>query len=155
MFRTLIWATDGSAGAEAALVEARRLAELSGGHIVAVHIDQRLAGRFGGWSTLADEEDRSIAVKAKVEELKGEGVDIEYVVRHGRQFPADLLAAFAAELDADLIVCGSRGHGAIAGVLLGSFTQHLLHVAPCPVLVVPERAARDRSTAPERAEVSV
>lgn len=154
MFKTLIWATDGSAGAEAALVEARRLAELSGAHIVAVHIDQRLAGRFGGWSTLADEEDRSLELRTKVAELKGEGVEIEYVVRHGRQFPADVVAAFAAELDADLIVCGTRGHGAIAGALLGSFTQHLLHVSPCPVLVVPERAAVERPAYPVRDEVT-
>jgi len=154
MFKTLIWATDGSAGAEVALVEARRLAELSGGRIVAVHVDQRLTGRFGGWSTLADEEDRSLALHTKVGELKAEGVDIEYVVRHGRQFPADIVAAFATEMDADLILCGTRGHGSIAGALLGSFTQHLLHVSPCPVLVVPERAALDRAAYPTRDEVT-
>lgn len=32
---------------------------------------------------------------------------------------------------------GSHGQGAVAGLFLGSFTVHLLKVAPCPVLVVP------------------
>jgi nucleotide-binding universal stress UspA family protein len=38
---------------------------------------------------------------------------------------------------ADVVVVGTRGHTAIGGLLLGSVTQRLLHVAPCPVLAVP------------------
>lgn len=32
---------------------------------------------------------------------------------------------------------GTRGYPAIGGLLLGSVTQRLLHIAPCPVLTVP------------------
>lgn len=156
MYKTLIWATDGSPGADAAFAEARRLNEVSGGHIVAVHIDQKLAGRFGGWSTLADEDDRQAALRTRVDELKAEGLDIEFIIRHGRHVPAEMVAALAEELHADLIVCGTRGHGSLAGAVLGSFTQHLLHVAPCPVLAVPERVAREHvTTYPKRTEVTV
>ena len=156
MYKTLLWATDGSPGADAALTEARRLTEVAGGHIIAVHIDQKLAGRFGGWSTLADEEDRQAALRKRVEELKAEGLDIEFIIRHGRQVPAELVAALAEELNVDIIACGTRGHGSLAGAVLGSFTQHLLHVAPCPVLAVPERVAREHAAAyPKRTEVPV
>ncbi len=51
------------------------------------------------------------------------------------------IASIADDADADLIVCGTRGHSAVAGLLLGSVTQRLLHLARQPVLVVPEGAS--------------
>lgn len=45
-------------------------------------------------------------------------------------------ALLAASADADLLVVGSHGHGVVAGVLLGSVTQRVLHRARCPVVVV-------------------
>jgi nucleotide-binding universal stress UspA family protein len=50
--------------------------------------------------------------------------------------PARTLAG-ACEDGADLLVAGSRGYGPVARVLLGSVSTQLVHLAPCPVLVVP------------------
>ncbi len=41
----------------------------------------------------------------------------------------------AAE-NAELLVVGSRGHGAFTGMLLGSVSEHCVSHSPCPVVVV-------------------
>jgi nucleotide-binding universal stress UspA family protein len=50
--------------------------------------------------------------------------------------PAREIIAEAEDRNADLVVVGSRGHGRLAGLLLGSVAQKLVSHAPCPVLVV-------------------
>lgn len=52
---------------------------------------------------------------------------------------AHSIAEAAEGAQADVIVVGTRGQTPLGGLLLGSVTQRLLHIAPCPVLVVPTR----------------
>ncbi|WP_157253941.1 universal stress protein [Nonomuraea typhae] len=47
----------------------------------------------------------------------------------------------ADELDASLIVTGSRGLGGVRSVLLGSVSNHVLHHAHRPTLIVPPAKA--------------
>jgi len=49
--------------------------------------------------------------------------------------PAKVLLDAASP--SDLLVVGSRGHGELIGVLLGSVSHHVVMHAPCPVVVVP------------------
>lgn len=51
--------------------------------------------------------------------------------------PAKMILKEAADLDADMIVVGSHGFGAVLGLLLGSVSKTVLRKANCPVLVVP------------------
>jgi nucleotide-binding universal stress UspA family protein len=53
--------------------------------------------------------------------------------------PAKAIADVAAARDADEIIIGTRGHGR-ARALLGSVAHELIHLAACPVTVIPERA---------------
>jgi nucleotide-binding universal stress UspA family protein len=140
MYKTVIWATDGSDGADVALGEALQLAELGGGRLVAAHCDQRLNGRAMAWPALPDEEDRRIKIRRQVDELQADGVDIDLVIRRSHHDAADVIAEIATELGADVIVCGTRGLGAVSAAFVGSVGQRLLRVAPCPVLVVREPA---------------
>ncbi len=67
MYATLLGATDGTANADLALAEARRLLQ-PGGRIVAFHCDQRSSGAcIGGTPLLADESQRTAKIRAQVE----------------------------------------------------------------------------------------
>ena len=63
------------------------------------------------------------------------GVEIERSVVQGA---AAKVLIDAASAD-DLLVVGSRGHGELAGLLLGSISQQCVHHSPCPVVVVRPR----------------
>ena len=50
--------------------------------------------------------------------------------------PAEETVAFATELDADLIICGSRGFGKLKSILLGSVSHKITQLATCSCLTV-------------------
>jgi nucleotide-binding universal stress UspA family protein len=56
-------------------------------------------------------------------------------IEEGR--PARTIAEVAEEEGCDLIIMGSTGMGELEGLLLGSVTHKVLHLATCPVLVMP------------------
>ena len=95
-------------------------------------------GRKGGGPITAPEDEVKGEVRKQAEQLSSEGiettVEMRTIVLGGQGGP---ISEIAREAGADLIVVGTRGHSAAAGVLLGSVTQRLLRRAPCPVLVVP------------------
>lgn len=64
--------------------------------------------------------------------------DVTVDVRVAQGYPAMLLLE-AAE-GADLLVVGSRGHGELSGMLLGSVGLHCATHAPCPVLILHDQA---------------
>ena len=57
--------------------------------------------------------------------------------------PAQAIVRYAEEQQADLIVVGSHGRGAVSRLLLGSVAERVLHLAGRSVFVVP--AAPDTS----------
>jgi universal stress protein A len=71
-----------------------------------------------------------------------EGVrEVETVFLVGR--PADAITRLVREDSSyGLIVVGTHGRTGLAHVLLGSVAEKLVRTSPCPVLVVPTRAAR-------------
>jgi len=50
--------------------------------------------------------------------------------------PSSEVIEIAKKEHVDLIILGSRGLGAIKGVLMGSVSQKIIQAAPCPVMIV-------------------
>jgi nucleotide-binding universal stress UspA family protein len=139
MFKAIVWSTDGSDHAERALPYVKDLAREAGAAVTIVHVVERVeaAGAVGG-SRRADEAEIQRRLEELTAELSQEGLRASLIIRGdvGAR-PAHEVVAVARDADADLIVVGSRGLSSISGLLLGSVAQRLLHIAPCPVLVVP------------------
>ena len=66
------------------------------------------------------------------------GLSAEPAVALGERQPWEPILAAAAERNADVVVCGTRGRGPVARSVLGSTSSSLLHHADRAVLVVPE-----------------
>jgi nucleotide-binding universal stress UspA family protein len=66
---------------------------------------------------------------------------VEVVVEVLEGPPADAIQNVAQVRECDLIMMGSRGHGALASLLLGSVSYRMLAHAPVPVTVVRVREA--------------
>jgi nucleotide-binding universal stress UspA family protein len=141
MYEIVLWATDASPVADGALAEALRLLR-PGGRLVAFHCDERFVGsRAGGMPVRADESDLRAKLVAQVEQLQGDGIHTELVIEATHHNAAGEIAKAAERENADVIVCGTRGFGLIAGAVAGSVAMRLPHLAACPVVVVSQQAA--------------
>ena len=139
MFSKIVVALDGSEHSLRAVEYAKRLSPEKRARIDVVHVRELLVGRgVGGATVKIDEQQIVEQIETVVHDLTESGYDVHLqVVSTIRESPAHIIADAAKEVGADVIVAGTRGHGPVAGLLLGSVTQRLLHLAPCPVLAIP------------------
>ena len=70
------------------------------------------------------------------------GSESGVIQRFEHGLPAEVLVA--ASGSAQLLVLGTRGHGAFAGMLLGSVSQHCVSHSKCPFVVVPNPEGRGK-----------
>lgn len=135
--RPVVVGVDGSASSKAALVWAARQAKISGASLSAV-IAWEFPTNYGWPYATPDEIDPAADAKSLLEntmrEVLGPVRDIETSVAVVQGHPASVLVEMSKT--ASLIVVGSRGHGEIAGMLLGSVSEYLTAHAHCPVAVV-------------------
>jgi nucleotide-binding universal stress UspA family protein len=145
MFKTVLWATDGSVAAERALPVAKSIAQTYNAKLVVTHVSMAFAVLGGPRHpvtphTVEVAQESADAIRAnlerKVEDLKRDGVSVEFALLETHS-AAQTIAAFAREVGADLIVAGTSGSSRLVRVLVGSVTRRLLELAPCPVLAVP------------------
>ena len=137
MFKTIVLALDGSEESQQAVPLAAELARQDGARIVIAHVEQDVVGKGGG-PIVATEDEIQAEIRKQAEKLSSDGIETSVEMRNVMLGgPAHAIAEIADGANADLIVVGTRGHSAVAGLFLGSVTQRLLHIARCPVLVAP------------------
>lgn len=138
MFKTIVVATDGSIDGDRAVASAGTLAAAGASRVVVVHVTEVVGGRGGAVPFAADEDELRARINSQVSELKAAGVPADLLIHTLRTGgPARDIAEDAKAVDADLIIVGWRGRSAVSQMFLGSVIVRLLHVAHCPVLVVP------------------
>ena len=136
----IVVGVDGSASSRAALRWAVNQARLTGGTVDAVIAWQIPTSMTGyGWMApvvpeISFEDTAKQTLEGAVSDVVGSGdvPRVRNLVVHGVAAQALLEAA----ADADLLVVGQRGHGEFAEALLGSVSQHCVHHARCPVVIV-------------------
>ena len=149
MKRILI-ATDGSKGAQAAVREGVARAAEVGAEAIFVTVRSRIYMLGEPWyqGQLTRQLAEARAALDDAERIaKEHGVAYDSEIFEGDAAPT--IAAVAKLRQADLVVVGSRGHGALASAAIGSVSRSLLSRSPVPVMVVCDRAgSRDAVAAP-------
>ena len=153
--RRIVCGVDGSEQARHAASAALRLAERMGAQLTLVHVTPtRTVVPVDSFPMGVDPStyprSRELAVseaEAAFASLSSDvaAASVEREVRLGE--PAVVLAQVAADFGAELIVVGSRGRGAWRSAVLGSVSSDVARLAPCPVMIVPERAAEVHTAA--------
>ena len=145
-FETVMLATDLSAVSQLATTRAIELAGALGARLVVINVVETssLTGGVGRTARVDQlRQRRQDALLAIVGDARRAGVRSDFLAWDGDVAPS-IVAASESER-ADLVVVGSRGLDRAGRFLLGSVSDHVVHHAPCPVLVVrPERRAAPR-----------
>jgi nucleotide-binding universal stress UspA family protein len=138
VFERVLLATDGSSHAQEALKYACDLARRDHAQVIVVHAFAPVPSYLGDpW------EDRAMArhvaaghqvANEAAQRLQEAGLEVIVEVLEGP--PADAILRVADVRQCDLIVMGSRGHGSLASLLLGSVSHRVLAHAQAPVMIV-------------------
>lgn len=140
--RTILVATDGSAHAVAA---ARVAADIAGRSNAALHLvhtwmpEPPASYPYPSMppANIAQlyQADAEAVLAGAVSDLTSRGIRVAETHLHCGP-AAGSIASIGEEVNADLIVLGSRGHGTLRRLLLGSVSSELAHESTRPVLIV-------------------
>ncbi len=129
---------DGSEFSKKATQHGIDLAKMCGASIILLHSHKAVPPTLGSPNReqVLDKlvSEAKDVVKPYVEMLEASGLEFESKLLGGPT--AEVIFDVATAGKVDMIVMGSRGKSELAGLLVGSVTHKLLHIAPCPVLVV-------------------
>ncbi len=144
--KTIIAAVDFSPATDAVIAQAVALAKAFAAALYLVHVaapDPDFVGYEPGPDSVRHDvaaglRDTHRQLQERSGELRGAGIDCTGLLVQGST--PETLVREADRLNADVIVIGSHGHGALHRALLGSVSEHVLHHAKRPLLILPRKA---------------
>ena len=138
MFKNILLAIDGSDHSHLALSYAKNMAAKYRATLWLVHVfphTSDLLGYDDFEKLYAKRKCAGQIVLDEAKDLLGESTfEVREELLEGPE--ADSILNFAKNSHSDIIVMGTRGMGALKGLLLGSVSRKVLHFSACPVLVV-------------------
>lgn len=142
--KTILAPIDLSDAAAGVTSEARALAGILGGKVSLLHVvpPPVVINEYSPEAErLADEEQQSAEQSLDYwkQNLTTLGVEAETSLRHGP--PVATILDEAVRINADYVVMGSHGHGALYNLLVGGTASGVIQRSPCPVVIVPTQKA--------------
>ena len=141
MYTNILLASDGSDCALRAATAAGILADKFQSRLTLINAFQPIptVGPYGEVLFTGLDDNYTLEMKDLALARAGQILDEMKVPYNGRQEIGDPAAEIVRVAEAegcDLIVVGSLGQGALKSLLLGSVSDHIVHHAHCPVLVI-------------------
>ena len=139
MYNKLLVPTDGSDYSKRAFEESKKIAQLTGAEVIVLHVvhnpSDYWAYNFSYGLGLNEETIEKLGQLAIEVTIGGSNnsVSISTKIRWGN--PAAIILDEIKKENIDLVVIGSHGKGFVKDVLLGSISNRIVQLAPCPVLV--------------------
>ncbi|GAB4413403.1 MAG: universal stress protein [Thermodesulfovibrionales bacterium] len=139
MFKKILIANDGSAGARLALKVAIDLAKRYEAELHSISVEEgtphyaATIGEVEEFRREANEYFKKVNNEA-VDLAKKEGVELKPHVITGHE--VETIVNFARDGEFDLLVIGFMGHSKIFGRVWGSTSQNITRLTPCTVVVV-------------------
>lgn len=148
--RKILTATDFSEYSDVALQYARELATRFGAELHVLHVADATGpanmAQIGSYAASAPDlwQEMIDAEQNQLESLvtPRDRSDLHaHVVFEAGEAPAEAIVKYAQNYMIDLIVMGTHGRRGLSRMVMGSVTERVLRMAPCPVLTVrhPER----------------
>ncbi len=129
----LDWAIDLSLPSKAQVCVAKVIEAMSIGEMTTLY-EAGSSDDLVAYIEEVKETDRRLLEDAMATVGQRKGVAITTALLNGNIAAA--LIKYAKENDMDMIVAGTKGHGVLEGLLMGSVTRNLVSLSPLPVLVV-------------------
>lgn len=142
----ILLATDGSEEATLAAGTAVELAKSTGSELHVVHVGEFSPTFFAQTEVGPAQVEREAhtLLDEQVKRIEGAGGTVtEAYLRLGRAHHEIL--ALAKQIEAGVVVVGSRGEGDLSKALMGSVSESIVRHAHCPVFVVRKEEEREEA----------